>query len=217
MRIACLHTAESNIEVFNTAAEQLNLPKNSLHHEVRADLLAAAELARGLTPGIERATCDVLLNLARDADVVLLTCSTLGPCISSMSAITAVPVIRVDSALAEMATQHGGKVIALCTVETTLGPTAQVFAEAAKRSGSEVEVRLVPGAWELFRAGEQASYLSAIATAAEEASRSGAPVVALAQASMAGAAHLVTRGPKPLTSPSAGLAAAVKAIAASAS
>lgn len=217
MRIACLHTAESNIDVFNTAAEQLNLPKHSLHHEVRADLLAAAELAGGLTPGIERGTCDVLLDLARDADAVLLTCSTLGPCISSVSTISAVPVMRVDSALAEMATQRGGNVIALCTVETTLGPTAEVFAQAAKRFGSEVEVRLVPDAWELFKAGQRASYLSAIATTAEEAFDSGAAVVALAQSSMAGAADLVTRGPKPLTSPSAGLAVAMKAIAASAS
>ncbi|BDC38202.1 hypothetical protein PTKU15_14990 [Paraburkholderia terrae] len=86
MRIACLHTADSNVAVFDTVAQQLNLPQGSLHHEVRADLLAAAELARGLTPDIERQTCDALLNLGRGADVVLLTCSTLGPCITVVSA-----------------------------------------------------------------------------------------------------------------------------------
>lgn len=40
----------------------------------------------------------------------------------------------------------------------------------------------------------------------------GAATVALAQASMAGAADLVKDGPKPLSSPAAGLAAAVTSV-----
>ncbi|RKP44136.1 aspartate/glutamate racemase family protein [Trinickia fusca] len=213
MRIACLHTAESNVDVFNTAAQQMNLPNASLHHEVRADLLMAAEQANGLTHDIERQTCAALSDLAHSADAVLLTCSTLGPCISSAASATAtVPVIRVDSALAEEATRIGGKVIVLCAVETTLGPTTRVFADAAKRSGADVEVRLVQGAWRLFRGGEQAAYLAAIAAAADEAYHDGASVVALAQASMAGAAQLVTHASKPLTSPATALVAAMNAI-----
>ncbi|MHB9838860.1 aspartate/glutamate racemase family protein [Paraburkholderia terrae] len=212
MRIACLHTADSNVAVFDTVAQQLNLPQGSLRHEVRADLLAAAELARGLTPDIERQTCDALLNLGRGADVVLLTCSTLGPCISAESANAPVPMIRVDSALAEEATRAGGKVIALCAVETTLAPTARIFTDAAKRSGAEVEIRLVQGAWQLFKAGEQAVYLAKIAAATEDAYQDGATIVALAQASMAGAAALLTQAMKPLTSPASGLIAAMNAM-----
>lgn len=212
MRIACLHTAESNVAVFDTVAQQLNLPRGSLHHEVRADLLAAAELARALTPDIERQTCDALLNLGRRADVVLLTCSTLGPCISVVSADAPVPMIRVDDALAEEATRAGGKVIALCAVETTLAPTARIFTDAAKRSGAEVEIRLVQGAWQLFKAGEQDAYLAKIAAATEDAYLDGATIVALAQASMAGAAALLTRAMKPLTSPASGLVAATNAL-----
>ncbi|MGT2470892.1 aspartate/glutamate racemase family protein [Paraburkholderia terrae] len=212
MRIACLHTADSNVAVFDTVAQQLNLPQCSLHHEVRADLLAAAELAHGLTPDIERQTCDALLNLGRSADVVLLTCSTLGPCITAVSANAPVPMIRVDSALAEEATRAGGKVIALCAVETTLAPTARIFTDAAKRSGAEVEIRLVQDAWQLFRAGEHAVYLAKIAAATEDAYQDGATIVALAQASMAGAAALLTRAMKPLTSPASGLIAAMNAL-----
>lgn len=212
MRIACLHTAESNIDVFNTAAQQLNLSTASLHHHVRADLLAAAELAGGVTPAINRQTQDALLGLGRGADAVLLTCSTLGPCITGMATRTAVPTIRIDAALAEEAARLGGKVVALCAIETTVGPTTRVFADAAKGYGAQVEVRLVPGAWALFRVGERAGYLSAIAAAVDEAYESGASVVALAQASMAGARNLVTQARTPLDSPSAGLAAAIRAI-----
>jgi hypothetical protein len=51
-----------------------------------------------------------------------------------------------------------------------------------------------------------------IAAAADQAFRDGADVVALAQASMAGAAELCREG-RPLTSPGVGLAAALQAAA----
>jgi hypothetical protein len=37
MQIACLHTAESNIVVFETAARALGIPLDVLRHEVRDD------------------------------------------------------------------------------------------------------------------------------------------------------------------------------------
>jgi hypothetical protein len=209
MRIACLHTAQSNIAVFETAAQQLGLAAGTLRHAVRADLLAAAESAGGLTAEIAEATQQALLALARDADAVVLTCSTLGPCVESMPAATNTPVLRVDAALAAAAVRTGGTVVVLCAVETTLAPTRRLFAEAAKASNATVEVRLVPGAWALFKAGDQSGYLAAIAKAAEDAYAEGTGIVALAQASMATAGGLVRARPAPLSSPTAGLAAAL--------
>jgi hypothetical protein len=100
-------------------------------------------------------------------------------------------------------------VVVLCAVETTMEPTTRLFAEAAKQSGVSFEVRLVPGAWALFKAADRDGYLSAVARTADAAYDDGASLVALAQASMAGAADLVKNGPKPLSSPTAGLAAAI--------
>ncbi len=51
MRIACLHTAESNVAIFEAARPD----GVRLRHAVRPDLLAAAE-AEGLTPEIAAAT-----------------------------------------------------------------------------------------------------------------------------------------------------------------
>jgi hypothetical protein len=68
-------------------------------------------------------------------------------------------------------------------------------------------MRLIPGAWALFKAGQTEAYLDAIAAAADGAYREGASVVALAQASMAAAARRCTAG-LPLSSPAAGLKAA---------
>ncbi|WP_244546324.1 aspartate/glutamate racemase family protein [Bosea sp. OK403] len=210
MRITCLHTAESNVAVFDAAAQSLGIAKGVLRHEVRAELLAAAEAAGGLTPEIVDTTGAVLLELCHGTDAVILTCSTLGPAVAAVEEAAAVPVLRVDSALAERAASVGGKVIALCAVETTMGPTTALFAEAARRSGASAEVRLVAGAWALFKAGDNDGYLTTIANAADAAYEDGASIVALAQASMAGAVGLVKKGPKPMSSPTAGLAAAME-------
>ncbi|NML99421.1 Asp/Glu racemase [Paraburkholderia sp. RP-4-7] len=215
MRIVCLHTADSNIALFDAAARAAGFEALELTHVVRADLLAAAEQAGGLTDAIAAQTREVLLTLKDNAHAVLLNCSTLGPSVND--ALTAqaapVPVLRADAALAKRAVENGGKVIVLCTVSTTLGPTTSVFAQAATRTAADVEVQLVSGAWERFRAGDTAGYLSAIAAAAEAAYENGADVVAFAQTSMAGAALLVTGEAKPLTTPAIALAAAVQAAA----
>ena len=193
MKIACLHTAESNVAIF----EATRPDGVSLRHAVRPDLLAAAE-AEGLTPAIAAATAEALGALRGGADAVLLTCSTLGP------AAEAAGALRADAALAEAATAGGGTVEVLCTAPSTLTATAELFGAAAARFGARLTVRLVSGAWVLFQAGDHAGYAALIARDAE-ASRAG--VVALAQASMAPAAQLTAR--PVLTVPAAALAAAL--------
>ena len=140
MKIALLHTAESNISVFQKAASEIGLPQGALHHVVRADLLAAAEKAGGLTQEIARETGAALLELARNADAVVLACSTLGPAIAEVENAIEVPVLRVDGALAKKAVKSGGLVVAICAVETTShrqhGCLRQPHKQPARRSKS---------------------------------------------------------------------------------
>jgi len=213
-RIACLHTADSNVAVFEAARAALGADV-ALTHTVRPDLLAAAEAAGGLTSEIARRTADALRDLRAGADVVLLTCSTLGaavddPALHDMP-LDGPPLLRVDAALARAAVQNGGRVVALVAVETTVQPTRAIFEAAAEATGATVEIRLVPDAWAAFKAGDHGRYLELIARAADGALREGATRVALAQASMAGAAQRTTALPRPLTSPAAGLEASVAA------
>ena len=192
MKIACLHTAESNVAIFEAARPD----GVSLTHVVRPDLLAAAE-AGGLTPEIAAATARALNVLRDSADAVVLTCSTLGPAAGAAGAL------RADAALAEAAVAGGGAVEVLCAAPSTLAATAALFGAAARRTGARVTIRLVPGAWALFHAGDHAAYAERIARDAE-ASR--ADVVVLAQTSMAPAAGLTERAV--LTCPGIALAAA---------
>lgn len=209
MRITCFHTAESNIAVFDAAAEALGIGSQVLHHAVRADLLAAVERAGKLTPDIAEQTRLALVALAQHCDAVVLTCSSLGPVVELAGAYTRVPMLRADEALAFAAVHAGGKVTVLCAIETTIEPTSRLFLQVARQVGASVEVQWVPGAWAMFKAGDLQGYLATVAKAADRAYVEGASIVALGQASMSGAASLVTAGPAPLTSASAGLRAAL--------
>jgi hypothetical protein len=208
MRIACLHTADSNIAVFEDSISRGGFAEVRLTHAVRADLLAETEQSRGLNASIEEKTIAALLGLSKTADAVLLTCSSLGPVAEKAAAIASTPILRVDEALAREAVKGGETVVALCAIATTLQPTRALFDAAAQKIAASIDVRLVPLAWDLFKAGQRDTYLRLIAEAADQAFDEGIEIVALAQASMTGAADLCCRG-RPLTSPGAGLKAAL--------
>jgi hypothetical protein len=202
VRIHCLHTAESNIAVFNAAAAQINVPAEVITHHVRSDLLDACEKAGGLTDEICQLTADYLLALSQDADSVVLTCSTLGAAAERAALNSTVPILRVDKALAETALAQGKEIAVLYAVETTRGPTEHLFSQQEGYAQANVRFEWVAGAWDMFKAGNGAGYLQAY--------EAGADIVVLAQASMAGAAELTQFG-TPLTSPICGLRAAVSA------
>ena len=220
MRIACLHTADSNVAVFEAALRGTAATGRpvTLTHSVRAELLREAEVAGGLTDGIATRAVAHLVELARGADGVLLTCSTLGPAAEAAATLVREsrpdrPVLRVDAALAQAAVTAAGdgRLVVLYAVETTLEPTRRLFEATPDSNSGRIAYRLVEGAWARFRAGDRDGYLRAIAGAADAAYANGARTVALAQASMAPAATLCARG-RPLTSPGAGLAAIQAAV-----
>jgi Asp/Glu/Hydantoin racemase len=203
VRIACLHTAASNVAVFEAAARGLDV---KLSHVVRDDLLLSAEAQGGLTPDITRQTANALLAMTGNVDAVLLTCSTVGPGAEEAARQSTVPIVRTDAALAAAAVRNGGRVVVLCAVATTVAPTRALFDATAAGTAAMIDVRLVDGAaWTAFRAGDANRYFELVADACGAAYDDGADVVALAQASMTGAAAFVTTGAV-LTSPAVGLA-----------
>ncbi|OXE36525.1 MAG: Asp/Glu racemase [Phenylobacterium zucineum] len=204
MRIACLHTAASNIDLFESARADLGWPDQRLQHHVRPDLLSAAEAAGGLTAEISAETDRVLSELRCRFPVVLLTCSTLGPVINGKDQA----ILRADAALADAVVRGGGRVSVLCAAPTTLKATGDLFSQAALATGARIDLRVIDGAWDLFKAGRFEAYAQTIAHAADQALAGGADRVALAQASMTRAIDKVRGSPKPFTSPAAGLAAA---------
>lgn len=199
LTIACLHTAESNAPLFESAAAALPGGALRLTHRIRPDLL------REPSPETLAEAAALLHELTQGADAVLLTCSTIGEA-ASLVANPPCPVLRADATLAEAAMRAGGLAHLLYAAPSTRAPTQAIFESAAARTGATLDLRLVEGAWDMFLAGDLARYHACIATAAE-----GLPGrIVLAQASMAGAAALMTEAP-PLTVPAVSVMAAARA------
>ncbi|MDJ0935980.1 MAG: aspartate/glutamate racemase family protein [Kiloniellales bacterium] len=210
--LGLLHTGEAHVGAFADLFEEI-LPEAMLSHLVREDLLLRAQLAGELPPDVAAETAESLQELAgQGAQVLLCTCSTLGPAVEAAAAEIAVPVLRVDRPMAEAAVAAGGRLLVVAALESTLAPTQALLRDAAADLGREVslEVLSLPEAWEAFESGDRDDYLQQIADAVRSAvgaagtrnGTGGFDAVVLAQASMAGAAdRLADLGTPVLASP----------------
>ncbi|WP_185995708.1 aspartate/glutamate racemase family protein [Nocardioides campestrisoli] len=188
-RLGFLHTAQVHVATFEALVRAVDVGSTA-GHLVDPDLLTRAR-TEGPTADVEAATLQLLRRLVDEgADVVVCTCSTLGPVAESVGADLPVPVLRVDRPMAREAVRGGARVAVVAALESTLGPTRELLADEARRAGVSptlVEV-VVPEAWAAFERGDTDDYLRRVAVAAR-AVVDRADVVVLAQASMAGAAE----------------------------
>ncbi|MCC8396025.1 arylsulfatase [Paraburkholderia sp. MMS20-SJTR3] len=217
MRIAFLHTIDGNRQVFEHAATELGVASDDLRHTVRVDLREAIERAGTFTPELKQQTRACLLELAADADAVVVTCATLGPVVAEITH-SPVPVIRADAALAASAAGsagNGGKIVVLCAAEAALESNRKLFAAHASEARASVEIVHVPQVWATFRSGETDACYAAIAAATSDAYAKGATVVAFAHPWMAPAAALASapsEGKRPLDSARAALRVAMQRV-----
>lgn len=206
MRIALLHTFETNIALFTQAAARFGLPADALVHAVRADLRAAAEAG---APDLEQRVCTALETLSQTADVVVLTCSTLSGAARALAATSPVPILRADYVLAQRALQASDSIVALCATEASALYTQRLFEEAGKRAGQRVEARIVPDCGLQLQQGNTQAALRLTALAAEQASQQGATEVVLMHPWMEGALATMATDRVPLSSAPVSLSAAL--------
>jgi Asp/Glu/hydantoin racemase len=190
-------------------------------HTVALLAPAFADLAAELLPGVETAViADELLlkrtirdggvdDITRDrlrshvaalsdfgVDAVLVTCSSVGDVVDEIASDAAVPVIRVDRAMAERAVELGPRVGVLATLPTTLEPTTRVVQGAGDAT---VVARLCDGAFDALQRGDGARH-DAIVAENLDALAADVDVVVLAQASMARIAATRPAGGTPVLS-----------------
>ena len=208
--LVLVHTVAGLTDLFEELRAEI-APDVPVRHLVRAALLTDAIDAGGLTDEIRARTRDALLEAAEGARLVLCTCSTVGPGADDAAAKAGVPILRVDRPMAEAAVEAGRRITVAATLATTVGPTADLVADAARRAGKEVEIGSVVFAEARARlvAGDAEGHERIIAEGLREAASS-ADAIVLAQASMTPAlARCADIAIPLLTSPRSGLEAAI--------
>ncbi|CAO96793.1 aspartate/glutamate racemase family protein [Erwinia tasmaniensis] len=206
--IACLHAAQSNIEVFEQALSALDEDDIQLLHRVEDALFAQTQGDRAMSAPVISATRKVIEVLCQQADAVIVTCSTLG--VAVWEAQFSKPVLRIDATLAKFASRYHGTILVLCTAQSTLESTTRLF--NAFIPGDRLYVELIPRAWAWFNQGDIEGYHREIAHYIQQRPDSPLGCIVLAQASMSGAEKWIHSTLAVLSGPEVSLQAAIDAL-----
>ena len=184
--LGLIHTSATLVPVFAqlcreklTGVDTFNLADDSLIKDV---------IARGtLTPLTSRRVADHIASAElAGADLILVTCSSIGPAVEAAAAQARVPVLRVDRPMADRAVATGRRIGVVATLRTTLEPTADLIRRRAVAAGRTIELtsRLCEGAFDALMAGNAAQHDAAVAAVLRDLGPT-VDVIVLAQASMA--------------------------------
>ena len=187
-RLTLVHTVGTLAPVFGELTREL-LPDVSTSDVIDEGLLAEA-IDAGEVPEATARRLEGHVRAALDdgADLVLVTCSSMGPVVDALQG-RGVAVVRVDEAMVDDALEVGTRIGVIATLATTLRPTADLVRGRARVVGRDpASVRIVThlceGAFAALKAGDVEAHDAAV----RDGLRALLPAVdaiVLAQASMA--------------------------------
>jgi aspartate/glutamate racemase len=186
-RIAFIHTAPAAIAPLNRFYAEhasdltiYNLLDDSVLRFFREGQQEAAETA--LRAMLERAVFDY------GAEAALVTCSSVSTGMASrLATIVKVPVLKIDTPMAEAAVQQAHRIGVLISFPPTQGPTSALLHDAAAKAGKRIELlpEVVPAAYDALNRGDMDTHNRMLQDGAQALVVRGAEVIVLAQVSMA--------------------------------
>lgn len=184
--IVLLHTVSPLIEVFDRLCAA-RLPGVRVMHLLDEPLLECVrQRGRLAAADVKRVEAHVAAAAAAGAAAVLVTCSTISPCVDEVRSRASLPVLKIDEAMVAQAVALGSTIGVIATNQTTLEPTRLLLMRQAARVGKTIDVRLVlvAHALDALRQGDGASHDRLVGTAVADLAPD-VEVIVLAQATMA--------------------------------
>lgn len=183
--LGLVHTSATLVPVFQQLCSEY-LPGINVFNIVDDSLIKDVIRRNELTALTARRVVNHIGSAAdAGADFILVTCSSIGAAVEAAAELTAVPVLRVDQPMADLAVQSGKKIGVIATLPTTLGPTSKLVERRAVAAGKEIELssRLCEGAFDALMSGNPEKHDEMVARALMDLSAQ-VDVIVLAQASM---------------------------------
>ncbi len=184
--LGLIHTSATLVPVFQKLCADY-LPGVNVFNIVDDSLIKDVIAKNELTNNTARRVVNYVGSAeAAGADLIMVTCSSIGSAVEASAALTNVPVLRVDQAMADIAVQTGSKIGVIATLPTTLEPTSDLVRRRATAAGKQIELTsiLCEGAFDALMSGDTDKHDQMVAKALIELS-SQVDVIVLAQASMA--------------------------------
>ena len=186
-QVAFIHTSPSVIPTFKSLADELLGGRATVFNMVDESLLCDI-IGHGRCPPAtaKRLVGHVLAAEQAGAEIILVTCSSMGRAVEASRALVASKVLRVDEPMADRAVGTGRRIGVIATLPSTLEPTAALIQARAAAAGKQIELmsRVVDGAFQAVIGGDGARHDALVSTALGEMARA-VDVIVLAQASMA--------------------------------
>ena len=151
------------------------------------DRIILVIVSEGLSPKVHRIVANYVRGAEDEgADAVLVTCSSISPCVETARRLVSIPVMKMDDPMTDLAVEHGSSIAVIATASATLGPTAQLLQDKAKARGKNVNVsmELCKGAFEALHNKDVQTHDRLVMDAIRRNAQT-ADVIVLAQASMA--------------------------------
>lgn len=185
-RLALLHTVAGLTTTFQQLCAEL-MPSVEIYHIVDESLLKNTIREGAPSPATYRRLVNYLRGAEEaGADAVLVTCSSMGPCVDAARPMIGIPVVRVDEPMAEKAVQTGARIGVAATLATTLKPTTELIERKASEAGGKhtITSKLCEGAFEAVISGDTSTHDRIVSQSLRELDAK-TDVIVLAQASMA--------------------------------
>ena len=185
-RVAFVNTVTSLPAVFKSLVSEL-APHIDVFNIVDESLLQDTIRNGVLSKTTTRRLVSYLVS-AQDAgaDLVMVTCSSIGPAADIGRSMVDIPVLRVDEPMADKAVASGLRIGVAATLSTTLTPTVSLIERKGCEAGKKLTVisKLCSGAFEALLAGDAGRHDSLVEAGLRELIPN-VDVIVLAQASMA--------------------------------
>ncbi|TDO77238.1 Asp/Glu/hydantoin racemase [Halanaerobium saccharolyticum] len=215
-KIALIHTTPVTVESLQNLIKEkdpalkiINIVDDSILPELinnKADLSLVEDRVRYY----------IKTAVEQEADLVLSACSSIGEIFEKENQNYRIPIMRIDSAMAEKAVNNAAKIGVAATLETTLKPSTELIKKRAAGLNKNIEIKtaLADSAYQKLMAGDQEAHDKLLAEKLKELAAE-VEIVVLAQASMARAVSVLPAEiqDKFLTSPEPGIQKALDTIA----
>lgn len=185
-RLAMIHTGSFHVPGMTELVKTV-VPDIEVFNIVDESLLQNTITAGELTPQTARRLAGYVQS-AEDAgaDVILVTCSSIGAAVDAARPLAAVPVLRIDEAMADAAVAMADRIGVIATLPTTLNPTSDLIRRRAQAQGKTISLvtQLCVGAFDAVLAGDTETH-DRLVREGLTALMDQVDVIVLAQASMA--------------------------------
>jgi Asp/Glu/hydantoin racemase len=200
-QIALIHTSPSMVPLFKTLTDEL-IPKDRATIFNMVDESLLCDIIRdGYTPAktARRLVSHVIAADDAGAQMILVTCSSMGRAVEASRALVNASVLRVDEPMAQRAVETGSRIGVIATLPSTLEPTVVLVKRCARDRGKQVEVQsiVVEGAFDAVISGDGAKHDLLVAAGLKDLAGK-VDAIVLAQASMARVVDSLPPADKPV-------------------